>query len=179
MSYESTINTGLPAIANPPDPAFFAEFTRVYNAIQVLATTIDAYTGALPADISEYDATPVSSTVLIQNMQRVYVLFSQTVSYGQLVNFHNVGGVLNAQLSSASGSLPAHAWCSTAGGVTAGNWGEVMIGGLILAWGSLTPGATYYLGNTAGTFSTTPGTLSQKLGYALGSNLFFFRPDNI
>jgi len=179
MAYESTINTGLPNIPDPPDPAFFPEFTRLYNAIRNLTLAVDAYTGALPADPQNYSVTPIQSTVLIQNMQRVYVLFSQTVTYGQIVNLYNNAGVLNARLSSGTSGYPAHAWCSTANGVTAGNYGEVMIGGLCSAIGSLTPGATYYLGNTAGTIAPTAGTLSQKLGYALGSSLFLFRPDNI
>ena len=179
MSYKSTINTGLPNIPDPPDPAFFPEFTRVYNAIRNLTIAIDAYTGSLAADPTYYNATPISTTVLTQNLQRVYVQFTDTIAYGQIVNLYNNGGALGARLSSASTSSPAHAWCSTAGGVTSGNWGEVMIGGLCSAISSLTPGATYYLGNTSGAIAPTAGTLSQKIGFALGTNLLFFKPDLI
>lgn len=179
MPYKSTINTGLPNTPDPPDPAFFPEFTRVYNAIRNLTIAVDAYTGALAADPAYHSQTPISTTILSQNLQRVYVLFSDTVTYGQIINLYNNAGALNARLSSASTAKPGHAWCSTVGGVTAGNWGEVMLGGLCTAIGSLTPGATYYLGNTSGAIAPTAGTLSQKVGFALGASLLFWKPDLI
>ncbi len=179
MAYKSTINTGLPNVPDPPDPTFFAEFTRVYNAIRNLTIAVDAYTGALAAESQFYSQTPVTTTVLSQNTQRVYVLFSATVTYGQFINLYNNAGALNARLSDASTAKAAHAWCSTAGGVTAGNYGEVMLGGLCTALGSLTPGTTYYLGNTPGAIATTAGTLSQKIGYALGASALFVKPDLI
>jgi hypothetical protein len=179
MAYKSTINTGLPNIPSPPDPDFFAEFTRVYNAIRNLTIAIDAYTGALPADAINYSVTPATATILTQNMQRLYVQFTDTVTYGQVIHLYNNAGVLNAQLSNASTSKSAHAWCSTAAGVTAGAFGEVMLGGLCTAFTGLTIGATYYLGNAAGTIAPTPGTLSQKIGYALSATQLFFKPDLI
>ena len=179
MPYKSTINTGLPNIPEPPDPAFFAEFARVYNAIRNLTVAVDAYTGALAAEPQYFSATPITSTVLTQNGQRVYVLFTEAAGYGQIINLYNNAGALGARLSNASAAKPGHAWCSTAGGVAINSWGEVMLGGLSTAFAGLTPGATYYLGNTAGAIAPTVGTLAQKLGYALGSNLLFFRPDNI
>ena len=179
MTYKSTINTGLPNIPDPPDPTFFAEFTRVYNAIRNLTIALDAYTGSLAADASQYSSTPITTTVLSQNTQRVYVQFQAAASYGQIINLYNNGGVLGARLSDASSAKPGHAWCSTAGGVAINGWGEVMLGGLCTAFSGLTPGATYYLGNTPGSIAPTVGTLAQKLGYALGTALLFFRPDNI
>jgi hypothetical protein len=179
MAYKSTVNTGLPNLPDPPDPAFFAEFTRVYNALRNLTVALDAYTGALPAEPQYYSSTPISTTVLSQNQHRVYVQFQEAASYGQIVNLYNNGGALGARLSNASAARPGHAWCSTAGGVLVGGWAEVMIGGLCLAFSGLTPGATYYLGNTAGSIAPTAGVLSQKMGYALGATQLFFRPDNI
>lgn len=180
MSYKSSINTGLPNIPDPPDPLFFAEFTRVYNAIRNLTLAVDAYTGSLAADPSYYSQTPATQTILSQNTQRLYVLFSDTATYGQTINLYNNAGVLNARLSNASAAgKPVHAWCSTAGGVTSGNWGEVMLGGLCTAISGLTIGQTYYAGNTAGTIAPTAGTVSQKIGYAIGATLLIFKPDLI
>lgn len=180
MPYKSSINTGLPNIPDPPDPTFFAEFTRVYNAIRNLTIAIDAYTGALPQDAAYFSQTPATSTILSQNTQRFYVIFSEAVGYGKTVNFWNNAGVVNARLSNATAAgKPIHAWCSTAGGVGAGAWGEVMLGGLCTAIGGLTIGTTYYAGNTAGTIAPTAGTISQKIGYAIGPALFIFQPDLI
>src|SRR4051812_24770358 len=99
MPYKSSINTGLPNIPEPPDPAFFAEFQRVYNAIRNLTIAVDAYTGALPADAAYYSQTPATTTLLSQNTQRLYVKFSEAASYGQTINLYNNAGVLNARLS--------------------------------------------------------------------------------
>ena len=179
MSYKSSINTGLPNIPDPPDPAFFAEFARVYNAIRNLTIAIDSYTGSLAQESQYYSQTAAPTTVLQQNVLRFYVLFSESISYGQVVNLWNNAGTCNARLASASASKPMHAWCSTAGTITAGNYGEVMLGGLCTAIAGLTPGTTYYLGNTAGSIATTAGTLSQKIGYALAPTYLFVKPDLI
>ena len=180
MAYKSSINTGLPNIPDPPDPAFFAEFTRIYNAIRNLTLAVDSYTGSLPQDPDFYDETPATSTILSQNTQRLYVKFSEAATYGKAINLYNNAGVLNARLSSAAAAgKPIHAWCSTASGVTIGNYGEVMLGGLCTAIGGLTIGQTYYAGNTAGAIAPTAGTVSQKIGYAIGPTLLIFRPDLI
>jgi hypothetical protein len=178
MPFKSTINSGLPNTPDPPDPKFFAEFTRVYNAIRNIQIAVDAYCGTLAADPDNYSQTPPNTTILLQNTNRLYVKFSENVSYGQIVNLHNVAGVLNARLAKASvAGFQGQAWCSTVVGVTAGNFAEVMLGGLCTAISGLTPGQTYYLGNTAGTIAPTTGTVTQLLGYALTSNNLYFRPN--
>ena len=179
MAYKSTINTGLPNIPDPPDPKLFAEFARVYNAIRNLTIAIDSYTGALAQEAQYFSQTYAPTTVLQQNVLRFYVQFSESISYGQTVNLWNNAGTCNARLASASASKPMHAWCSTAGTITAGNWGEVMLGGLCTAISGLSPGTTYYLGNTAGAVAPSAGTLSQKIGVALGPNYLFVKPDLI
>lgn len=180
MAYKSSINTGLPNIPEPPDPAFFAEFTRIYNAIRNLTIAIDAYTGSLSAEAAYYSQTPPTTTVLTQNTQRLYVKFSEAVAYGQTINLWNNASVLGCRLASAAAAgKPMHGWCSTAGGVASGAYGEVMLGGLCTAIGSLTIGTTYYLGNTAGAIAPTAGTISQKIGYAIGANYLIVQPDLI
>ena len=177
MSYRSTINTGLPNIPDPPDPKFFAEFQRVYNAIRNLTLALDSYTGALAQDPEFYSETPPTTTILLQNTNRLYVVFSENVSYGQMVNLYNNAGTLTARLASAaSAGKQAHAWCSTVAGVTAGNYAEVMLGGLCTAISGLTPGQSYYLGNTAGAIAPTTGTVNQIVGFALTSVNLYFKP---
>ena len=174
MAYRSSINTGLPNIPDPPEPEFFAEFTRVYNAIRNLTIAIDSYTGAIPAEAANFSQTPVTSSVISQNSLRVYVPFGVTIAFGQMVNLYNSGG-LTARLAAANvGGLQAHGWCSIP--ATAGSYGEIMLGGLCRGVIGLTPGLTYYLSNTPGAISATAGTVSQKLGYSLGASELFFQP---
>lgn len=176
MAYKSSINTGLPNIPDPPDPAFFAEFQRLYNAIRNLTIAIDSYTGAIPADSSVYDQTNLSSSLLEQNLLRVYCPFNVTLAFGQMVNLYDGGsGALRARLAAANVSgLQAHAWCSIP--ATAGSYGEVMLGGLCRGVTGLTPGVTYYLGNTPGTIAASPGVVSQRIGYGLGTSSLLFKP---
>jgi hypothetical protein len=180
MGYKSSINTGLPNLPDPPDPLFFAEFARVYNAIRNLTIAVDKYCGTLPADAVNYSQTPFTETVYSQNVLRLYVKFSEAVTYGQTINLAGVSGVVQARLSNATvAGRHIHGWCSTAGGVLSGAYGEVMLGGLCTAIGGLTAGTTYYSGNTAGTISTTAGTISQKIGYALTASNLIMQPDLI
>jgi hypothetical protein len=176
MAYKSTINTGLPNIADPPDPLFFAEITRIYNAIRNLTVAIDSYTGAISADPSYYSQLGASG-VKLQNLTRIYVPFSEPVSHGQMVNLYNSGGQLTARLASGSVSYPVRGWCSDLNGGFIGEYGEVMLEGANATFYGLTPGILYYLSNTAGAISVTPGTLSQRVGFALSSTILFVRPD--
>ena len=177
MSYKSSINTGLPSVPDPADSRAFADFLRIYNAIRNITLAIDSYTGALAQEPEFYSQTPATQTILTQNTQRLYVKFSENIGYGQIVNLHNVSGILGARLASASAAgKQGHAWCSTVGGVTSGAFGEVMLGGLCTAISGLTPGQTYFLGNTAGTIAPTPGTVNQPVGFALTTVNLFFKP---
>lgn len=176
--YKSSINTGLPNLPDPPDPAFLSEFIRIYNAIRNLSVAIDAYTGAQSADPEAFSSTPVSSTVLTQNMMRVYAKFDFTSTYGKTVYFYLNSGILTAGLSDATNAAKKmRGWCSTVAGVTSGEYGEVMIGGLCTAIGGLTVGTVYYNGNTPGTLANTPGTISQKVGYAIGTAALIVTPE--
>lgn len=180
MPYKSSINTGLPNIPDPPDASFFAEFTRVYNAIRNLTIAIDNYTGALPADAIYYSQTLPASTLLSGNLNRFYVRFSEAATYGQVINLWNNAGTVNARLAKAStAGYHMHGWCSLPAGVASGAYSEVILGGLCAAIGGLTPGTTYYLGNTAGTIAPSAGTVSQKIGYAIGTSNLIVQPDLI
>ena len=178
MSYTSSVNTGLPNIADPPDPSFFPEFTRVYNAVRNIALALDAYTGFVGVDKQFWGQTTPATSLLSQNLQRLYVPASVNISYGQTVNLYSNAGVLTARLANASAAgTPMHGWCSTSGGVLAGATGEFMLGGLCPAISGLTIGSTYYQSNTAGSIGLAAGTISQKVGFAIGTTQLMVRPD--
>lgn len=178
MAFKSSINTGLPNIPDPADPADFAEFARIYNAIRNTAIALDAYTGALAAEPQFYSQTPAATTLLVQNMQRVYCKFDTLTAYGKTVYLYQSGGILTAGLSTATDpTKPIRGWCNTPSGVAAGAYGEVMLGGLCSAIGGMTPGTTYFAGNTAGTIANGPGTYSQKVGFAISASQIFMRPE--
>ena len=180
MGYKSSINSGLPNIPDPPDPQFFGEFTRVYNAIRNLTIAIDAYTGALQQDPENFSKTSPANSLLAQNAYRLYGKAFEAIGYGQAVSLHNDGsGLVVFKLACAltADFRPMHGWCTTSGGIAAGAYGEIVLSGLCTAIGGLTVGVTYYLGNTYGTIAPTTGQVSQKLGFALTSSNILFKPE--
>jgi hypothetical protein len=62
---------------------------------------------------------------------------------------------------------------------TTGNSVNILTSGIDFNRSGLTPGAKYYLSNTAGAISTTPGTNTVFLGWALTATSFFFNARNI
>jgi hypothetical protein len=93
-----------------------------------------------------------------------------------VVNFYNNGGVLGVRNANGStAGKAAHAWSGAA--VASGNYGEFFREGICYLIGSMTIGTTYYMSGTNGLISNVPGTISQKVGYAIGTNTLVFRPD--
>lgn len=178
MAYKSSINLGLPNLPDPSDPAMMPELIRIYNSIRNLAIALDLYTGAQAAEPEAYSSTPATSTVLVQNLNRLYIKFDATITYGKTIYIYDNAGVPTAGLSNATiAGRQMRGWCSTVAGVTAGNYGEVMLSGLCTAIGGLTAGVVYYNGNTPGSIATSPGTISQKVGFAIGSAQLIVTPD--
>jgi hypothetical protein len=66
--------------------------------------------------------------------------------------------------------------CNTPGGVILNGWGEVRLLGLINTFAGLSPGTIYYNSNSPGLISSTTGTISQKVGYALSPTQLFLNP---
>ena len=173
-------NTGISAIPDIDQtkyPDVYIDNLRLRNGIKILQGIIDTYTGALGEDPNYWgqQSNPANWNRL-QNLTRTYALVSENIAAGAAVNFWNNAGVLNVRNANASAAgKPCHGWCTKT--VTAGNYGEFIQQGTCFLVGGLTIGATYYLSNTAGLISPGPGTVSQKIGYAIGANTLVFRPD--
>ena len=175
MTYKASVATGLPNIADPPDPSFFPEFTRVYNAIRTITIALDTYTGALPAEPQYYNQTPASSSIRNQNLLRLYVNFGVAIAVGQTVNLYDVAGVPTARLADATAAgKPMHGFCSIAAG--AGSYGEIMLGGLLAGFTGLVTGTTYYQSNTPGSMGVGAGTIVQRVGFAVAPTMIFVQP---
>jgi hypothetical protein len=153
MSFDITTNLKLPVVSANPDNAARQEMIQTWDAIRNLALSMDDRTGA------------------------VFVVFSETATYGQLVNLYNSGGVLNARLSNLSTSAkPVRGYCAEPKGVLAGSTGLVLATGRILSRVGLTPGALYYGSNSAGAASISAGTVTQAIGFALSSTELYIQP---
>ena len=173
-------NTGISAIPEIPQdkyPEIYIDNLKLRNGIKILQGIIDTYTGALGEDPTYWNQqTNPANWVRLQNLTRTYALASENITAGAAINFWNNAGVLNVRNANASAAgKPCHGWCTTS--VLSGAYGEFCQQGACFLIGSLTPGTTYYLSNTAGLISNAPGTISQKIGYAIGSSTLIFRPD--
>lgn len=175
-----SVNTGLPAIPDTPDPVLFREMVRIYNAVNAIAFALDAYTGALPALPAEFADVGLSD-ILVQNISRFYPIFDDTVVAGAMCHVYNVAGVLHARLASAlDDTKPARGFATAA--VTATNRGELILLGRNSYLSGLTPGDLYYLsevsltGQITNAAPATSGNLVQPVGYALSDTSIWFNP---
>ena len=173
-------NTGISAIPDidqTKNPDVYVDNLRLRNGIKILQGIIDSYTGALGEDPNYWgqQSNPANWNRL-QNLTRTYAVATEAISAGAAINFWNNAGVLGVRNANASAAgKPCHGWSTTS--VASGAPGEFVQQGTCFLIGGLTIGATYYLSNTNGLISTGPGTISQKIGYAIGANTLVFRPD--
>lgn len=182
MTQKFSMDLGLAFIPETPNAAIFEELYKVYNAIKILASAVDQYTGAIRPDEDTWSLLPPQSTVFSQNTNRIYVPFSEDISPGELVNLYNDAGTLTAKLAGGTAWIGEDCRGFSSLGVTvlAGDYGEVTLFGLHTLISGATPGALYYVSNTTtGNITTTPpvsGEHSQPIGIALSATSLFFNP---
>jgi hypothetical protein len=182
MSAQSfSTNLGISAQPEVPQakyPEIYVDNLKIRNGIKLLQGVVDQYCGTLGEDPNYWGQQNNPGTWhRLQNLNRTYAQATEAIAAGAIVNFYNNGGTLGVRNANASTGKPAHAWCTTA--VAANSYGEFITQGTCYLIGGLTIGTTYYLSNTNGLVSASAGTVSQKLGYAIGSSIFVFRPDLI
>lgn len=180
--YSTNLGIGdLPEFDQNKYPGIWADSLRVRNALRVLQTAVDNYTGAFPEDPQYWPNTKPSTLTRVQNISRVYAQAGEAIGLAQVAYFKNVAGVLTAfKANSTDGTLPARAYCSTPSGVAVGLFGEFILLGVNPYYGGLTVGALYYLHTTSGQISSTPpftgGNIIQPVGYALSATDLWFNP---
>lgn len=167
----------LPEFDQRKYPSIFNDSIRIRTAINTLQAALDKYTGALPLDSKLQGQVGARESVRLGDITRFYVTTSAALSYGQMVELYNVAGSLRARkASAASPSTKAKAFVSSTGTIASGELAEVKLLGVLSGLSALTPGASYYLSDTAGYISSTPGTNLQYLGFALSATELFFNP---
>ena len=179
MSNQQTFSTKtglsvLPEIDQQQYPSIYLDALRLRSALQAIQAALDNYTGmaTIPSSIRS-QLTPLSQDKLA-NLTKTYVQATENIPAGRMVNFYNNSGTIAARQANASTGKPCHAFTNVA--VTSGDWGEFIRMGACTSVSSLTIGSTYYLSNTDGLISLTAGTVSQKIGYAMGTSLLVFNP---
>jgi hypothetical protein len=188
-SYRSPINLQLPR--DTPDNFTEADAKELYQIIQQSAQNLieglTKYTGLAQQDSALWSALTPAETILSQNHNRLYIQASETIALGAVVNLYNNAGVLNVRNANATNTTkPAYGWCTTAGGITSGDFGEVILKmGCCINISGLTVGTRYWLSTTNGLITATmpavSGNIQQYIGVALSTTQLFMdiQPDYI
>lgn len=196
-----TSNLGLAVLPElqDADPRLYQEFVKVYNAIKVLATNLDKYSGLEFRDSvqqAQYStAGQAANTMVGVNGFKLYKVASVTLSYGQMVYINSAGQVALANggfngtnsVVLAGFFKPAHFVVTSGGTTNAGSVVEISSQAIINTSG-LTPGRVYQLNGAgiadfgsffiAGSVNVNNGIQTQDIGVAVSATELFFIPDN-
>ncbi len=172
------VQTGIPQIPVGLPDKDHRLLAPLYMAVNALAKKFSEVTGQVV--YSEAEAAEINqiSTLLSQNMNRIYLMATETIAYGKMCNVHLDGGKLSARLAdSTNASLPAHAICDDPAGLVAGEFGNFILGtGFSAGITGTAVGTIYYLGTTGDSQAVRPaaaGTIIQAVGIGLGSAGFY------
>lgn len=171
-------NTGIsavPEIDQGKDPELYQDALKIRNGIKILQGVIDTYNGINGEDSGNWPTVNPTAWVRTQNLNRVYAIASEAITQGAIVNLYNNSGVLTARNANAtSAGKDGMAFANVS--VASGAYGEYILQGMCYYIGGLTIGATYFLSNTNGLMASASGTVTQRLGKALGASAFYFNP---
>lgn len=173
-SRTSSLNLGLSSLPETKGEDF-PEFVRIYNALNIMASALDAYTGTTIPDESEWTELDPADTLRSQNLSRLFIQFYENIVAGAPIKIFNDGGVAKAALALGSGFANyADGFSGTS--TAAGDWGYVYLGmGLNPYITGLTVGTVYYLSATvAGTITAVRPANPQSVGRALTSSLLWW-----
>lgn len=182
FTVDSGINLYLPQNPETINPELNGELAKVYNALRNLQIAITQYAGVGQREITSWSMLTPADTIQLQNLSRVYVQASENIPLGNTINFHDPGGgLLRARRADANSASikPAHGFCTTLGGITSGQFGEVMLFGLCPYISGLAIGQTYYQSTTPGVITNVKPAgpnLGETVGFAVGGSLLMFMP---
>ncbi len=158
---------------------YIALVTGILTQIEGLVTSAGAAdAGKIPATDSagRLSATlmPVGVGVLAKS-----IVSSENLAARDMVNVYNDAGTLKVRKADANNAMPAHGYVTAA--VVSPAAGDVFFDvGIISGFTGLTPGARYYLSETAGEVTLTPpstaASLVQFIGVALSATELEFDP---
>lgn len=166
---------------NTPDSLTTPEAIAVYQllsgALRSAMYGMGTVTGMVGRDAVDWPTATPEQTILVQNHRRFYCKALVNIAYGNLVNFFNSAGIVQARLADSTAALqiPARGFALKA--VAAGAYGEFIVGnGLLPAVGGLVANSDLYLGATGLLVTVAPvavGTIRQYVGFGLQNTKAF------
>lgn len=165
MPQQLSLDLQLDIMPTTQDKDNLYDIAKLYNAVKLVASALDSYTGILGAEPEDY-ASADTRFITIQNMARLYRKAAVAISGGNTVSLNSSGEYILGTIGTVVGWAPS--------AIAAGSYGEVKLLGLCPNIGGLTPGAAYYASATAGLVTAT--VTAQKIGIALASTRMMFNP---
>ena len=129
-------------------PEIYSDIRALRRSIYLLQLALDKYTGSI-----------------------IYATAVSQITAGQVINISNQSnGDLLAYLAQAT-NKNTQASGIALNSVTTGQIVQILTAGIFQTDSTnLIPGSIYYLSNTPGVYSTTPGTINQPIGRALSTS---------
>lgn len=180
QNINSVINLSLPVA--PPEiftnPQVVAAVKMYINGTNTLLRAIEQYLGVTQKDIALWQYLQPADTLLAHQLNRLYVVAGEALSFGSFVNLYNDAGTLKARKGNSTTYLkPAGGFCSVVGGAALGDVTEVILGAGILPIIGIAPSQSIYLSTTGGVASVTPDTaaghLEQFLGFGIETDVAY------
>lgn len=162
-------------------PEFRAAFTQLYSAIQQIIFTLVNNAGIGPRNAGDWAQLAGTATTLLSgNLNRFYAQAAEDIPFGAAITFTFGASPIQILLADANDltRTACRGFCTTAGGIANGDFGEVQVNTGLASISGLTPGRTYWLSTTAGLIAPTPslaaGTVEQMVGFAITSTTLLF-----
>lgn len=166
------------------DPGSRPAIEELYSfGFQVIRAFVD-YCGIGSQNFSNWSLLAGNpKTLLAGNLNRLYVIASETIIQGAAISLFNNGGALNVRNANATNNTRiCDGFCSSPGGIIAGSPGEIILNSGVAFIGGLTIGARYWLSTTAGLIIAVPpvaaGNIEQYLGIAISATALSFNLSN-
>lgn len=172
--YSSPVNFLL--AQSPPsgiqDPVAQAAIAQIYVSMQQVFNTFISNCGIGPQLQQNWSQLAGTvGTLLRDNMNRYYAVALESIGYGSLISIMAAGEVRNANATDQT--RWADGFCNVPGGVTSGQYAEVILKGGVCPVTGGVAGTRYWLSTANGGMANAPaigaGNLEQYIGIALTS----------
>lgn len=166
------------------DPGSRAAIEELYAfGFQVIRAFVD-YSGIGSQNFSNWSLLAGNpKTLLAGNLNRLYVIASETIVQGAAISLFNNAGVLNVRNANATNNTRiCDGFCSSPGGILAGSPGEIIRSNGVASIGGLTIGQRYWVSIINGLIVAVPpvaaGNIEQYVGIAISSTVLSFNISN-
>ena len=160
---------------NIEDQEVVAELFKVYNAVNLLASKLDQYTGALSDPVGDRPYIKPVAVSKAANVNKIYAEAAVDLVSLTLVSINSAGRLVKATPALRARGIVLE-------NTSTGNFAPVAFNAVLDGFVGLTAGSTYYLSaaTAGGITATAPAAGSiQRIGFAVNSTTLAFYPELI